>query len=105
MLRLFSLFAILAGSATMLIYAGQGAFGNEAVNAADGPLYAFFKALPVDTAYGAPLVGIGIVAAGYMVLRLLGFLISVVGGAVILAMIGAVFFKPEWVEAARKLAE
>jgi len=103
MLRLLSLFAILGGSAATLVYAGQAAFGNQAVQHSDGPLYALFQAFPADTAYGAPLLAIALVAAGYMVLRLMGFLVSLVGGAAIIAMIVTVFFKPEWIEAARAM--
>lgn len=105
MLRLLSLFAILSGSATALVVAGQAAFGNEAVQATDGPLYAIFKAFPADTAYVAPLVGIATIAAGYMLLRFMGFLISMIGGIAIAGMIVVVFFKPEWIENLRTLVQ
>ena len=105
MFRLLSLFVLLSASATALVVAGQSAFGNEAVTGNDGPLYAIFKASPADTAYAAPLVGIAAVAAGYMLLRFLGFLISVCGAIVIAGMIIMVFFKPDWIESVRTLVQ
>ncbi len=103
MLRLLSLFAILAGPAALLVHAGRLAFGSELPPQPDNPLYAVFHAFPADAAYLAPLVAVALVAAGYFVLRLIGFALSVIGSAAIIVMIVAVFFKPDWIEAAKQM--
>lgn len=103
MFRLLSLFAILAGPAAALVYAGRLAFGSQLPPQPDDPLYAVFHAFPAEAAYMTPLLAVALVAAGYFVLRLIGFAVSVIGTAAILAMIVAVFFKPEWIDTVRQL--
>jgi len=103
MLRLLSLTAILAAPASALVYTGRLAFANKLAPSPDSSLYAVFSAFPPEVAYLAPVIAIALVALGYFILRLIGFAIALVGGAAIVAMIVAVFFKPEWIETARQM--
>ncbi len=103
MLRLLSLLAILGGPAAALVYAGRKAFGSAVNSQPDNTLNAIFTGLPVEAAYIAPFLAIALVAMGYFVLRLIGFAVSVIGSAAIIAMIVAVFFKPEWIDTAKQM--
>ena len=96
MLRLVSLGLIVGACASALIVVGQGALGNDAVQPGDGTLYALFKAFPKDWAYGAPLLALALVTAGFVFLRILGHLISIGFMVLIFGAIGVALLRPEW---------
>ncbi len=83
-MRLLSLLIVLMGCAGALTAIGLEAFGNGngAPDEAAGGIYAMFRALPSEAAYGAPLLAIALVAGAYLVLRMLGWLVTLAGGLV-----------------------
>ncbi|MEO0619602.1 MAG: hypothetical protein AAFZ01_10030 [Pseudomonadota bacterium] len=95
MLRLLSLAMIIAVPAAALASVGYAAFSTEL---AETPttLKAIFAGLPPETGWAGPVVAVALVAGSYILLRLIGFAISVAATVGIFAMMFMVYIKPEW---------
>ncbi|MEL7544354.1 MAG: hypothetical protein AAGJ70_11325 [Pseudomonadota bacterium] len=100
MLRLLSLALIIAAPAAALASVGYAAFSTPAVET-PSTLAAIFVGLPAETGWAGPVVALALVAGAYIILRIVGFAISVIIAGGTLAMMFVVYVKPEWLELIR----
>jgi len=89
-----SLLLILTAATGALVATGLGAFGLADYDEGAGALERLFAALPRETAYFAPIVAAALVIAGFVALRVLGFLVTAVFTGIV-CVVCLVFFYPQ----------
>ncbi|MEL6287485.1 MAG: hypothetical protein AAFQ42_11975 [Pseudomonadota bacterium] len=102
MLRLLSLAIILGAPAIALALVGGHAFSN-AVGAVDHPIQHVFFGLPREAGWAGPVVALAGVAGSFMLLRAIGYTLSLITGVTALAMIFVVFVRPDAIDPLKRL--